>query len=131
MISNLKDLAHIKGQMIYPFGPPPDGVDVLWRCESKVFSYTIDPETDRYGTTDPVLHMMWFTVKRWTPTGARLEDGKMVYLDKKITRREWASKTLEEALQSFKERRMRQVNILQHQLNYAQAELDLANNTEL
>lgn len=105
---------------------PPDGVDVLWRCEAKRYSYVIDADADLYGSTEPVLEMHWYVVKRWTKTGARLENGKQVFLDPKITNRQWASRTPAEALVAFVERRKRQVRILKRQLEYAQYELRIA-----
>lgn len=115
-----------QGEIQYPYGPPPAGVDVLWRCEAKSYSYVIDPETERYGSTSPVLEMRWHRVKRWTPCGATLEGGGFVLLDKRITSRERWSRMPAEALVSFQERRKRQIGILKAQLQRAEFELSLA-----
>jgi len=111
----------------FPYSTPPEGVEVLWRCEAKTYSYVIDPDTDTYGSTDPVLEMRWYEVKRWTRTGARLCNGKLVFLPGGgVTNRQWASRTPAEALASFKERRKRQVRILKRQLEYAEYQVRIA-----
>lgn len=115
-----------RNELKYPYGKPPAGIDVLWRCEAKRYSYVIDADVDLYGTTDPELQMCWYEVLKWTPTGARLVSGKLVYLNKRVTNRQWASRTPEEALQSFKERKRRQIRILQRQLADAECEFSLA-----
>lgn len=112
----------------FPWSPPPDSVEVLWRCEARSYSYVIDADTDTYGSTAPVLEMHWHPVKRWTRTGARLENGKLVFLQKGVTNRQWASRTPAEALVSFTERRKRQVRILKRQLEYAQYQVQIAEN---
>lgn len=122
---SLADLQRNRGKIFYPFGSVPEGADVLWRCEARCYSYTIDADRDEYGVTDPRLEMTWWIVKRWTPCGARLECGKYVNLDKSISRREWASRTPAEALESFRARRKRQIGILENQVHRAKAELAL------
>lgn len=114
-----------RGRVFYPWGGPPPDLDVMWRCEARRYSIVIDYETEHYGSSDPVLEMHWYRVKKRTPSGARLENGKFVYADKRITAREWASATPEAALISFKERRKRQIAILGHQLRAASIELAL------
>jgi len=125
MAITLTDLQWNRGKIFYPFGPAPEGADVLWRLEARCYSYTIDADRDEYGTTDPRLEMTWWCVKHWTPRGARLECGKYVNLDKSISRREWASRTQAEALVSFQKRRKRQIAILEGQVHRAKAELAL------
>ena len=110
----------------FPWSPPSDSVEVLWRCEARTYSYVTDADTDTYGSTEPVLEMHWHIVKRWTRTGARLENGKLVFLHKGVTNRQWASRTPAEALASFIERRKRQVRILKRQLEYAEYQLHIA-----
>jgi hypothetical protein len=117
-------LPHV-GEVFYPWGGPPPDTDVMWRCEARRYSVVIDYETERYGSSDPVIEMHWYRVKKRTPSGARLDNGKFVYTDKRITAREWASATPAAALESFKERRRRQIGILTHQLRAAEIELAL------
>ena len=114
-----------------PAGEPPEGVEVLWRAEARRYSYVIDADAELYGTSAPRLELWWHRVKRWTPRGARLNNGKYVNLDKNISRREWASRTKEEAVESFIARRRRQISLLQGQLNYAEQELALATRCDL
>lgn len=130
-MSILTGLIPNQGEIQYPFGPPPDGEDIMWRCEAKSYSVVLDYETERYGSSDPVLEMLWFRVTRRTPSGARLDNGRFVYTDKRITRREWASNTPAEALESFRARRRRQIGILSHQLRRAEMELALTEGVEL
>lgn len=131
MADLLYDLLPHKGEVKFPGSPPPEGTDVLWRCEAKSYSYVIDPETERYGSTSPVLEMHWYRVVRWTRTGARLENGKLVFLNQQITNRQWASRTPAEALAAFKARRERQIRILARQLEYAKLELALTEGAKL
>lgn len=107
--------------MHYPFGPAPNSTDVLWRCEAKRYSYTIDPETDLFGITDPRLEMYWYYVTKRTPKGAWV-CRKFVLL---TAHKRWACNTEQEALDSFVARRKRQIKILKAQLERAEAELAL------
>jgi hypothetical protein len=106
----------------YPFGPAPEGVDVLWRCEAQRYSVVIDPDADRYGVTPPRLEMCWWQVNRRTPQGAWI-GGKFVLLT--ATKR-WACPTEEEALESFIARKRKQIRILSTQLRRAEADMALA-----
>lgn len=116
----------ITERITYPFGQPPEGVDVLWRADAERYSYVVDAELELYGVTGPRLELTWWRVAKRTPCGARLDTGKFVYLDDRITRRRWASSSPEEAVASFVARRKRQIAILEGQLAYARRELALA-----
>lgn len=109
-------------KMHYPFGPAPEGVDVLWRCEAKRYSVVIDAEAEIYGTTDPRLEMTWWRVTKRTPKGARLVEGRFVLL---TARKRWACNTRQEALESFVARKRRQIDILDDKLARARKELQL------
>ncbi|MHC2552431.1 hypothetical protein [Bradyrhizobium elkanii] len=113
----------------YPFGPAPEGKDVLWRCEAKRYSVVIDPDADRYGVTPPRLEMTWWLVDHRTPKGAWV-CGKFVLL---TATKKWACETEEQALESFKARKRKQIGILTAQLAYAQRQLALTepNHVEL
>jgi hypothetical protein len=113
----------------YPFGPAPEGSDVLWRCEAKRYSVVIDPDADRYGVTPPRLEMCWWHVHRRTPKGAWI-GGKFILLT--ATKR-WACETEAEALESFKARKRKQISILTSKLKDAERELALTepNHVEL
>ena|ERR1700692_1678345 len=108
--------------MIYPFGPAPKGIDVLWRLESKRYSICLDPEVELYGTSSPRLEMQWWRVSKRTPKGAQLEIGKFVLL---TALKKWACNTEDEAIESFKARKKKQIKILTAQLNAAKADLQL------
>mgnify|MGYP003423280179 FL=1 len=126
----LADLLPHRGKVFYPWGGPPPGLDVMWRAEAKRYSVVIDYETDHYGSSDPVIEMHWYEVRKRTRCGARLANGRFTYTDKRITAREWASNTPAEALASFRERRRHQVGILSRQLRCAQIELALTDGAE-
>lgn len=104
-----------------PWGHPKEGADVLWRVEAKSYSYVIDPDREEYGVTAPRLELHWYPVTRRTPCGAWAAD-RFVLLT--ATKR-FACNTVEEALESFRQRRRRQVRILTNQLKTAQYELDM------
>ena len=107
----------------YPFGPAPEGEDVLWRCEAKRYSVCVDPDRDEYSVTPPRLEMTWWRVDRRTPKGA-WACGKFVLL---TATKKWACETEEKALESFKARKRRQIAILQGNLQLAESELALTN----
>ena len=105
----------------YPFGMPPEGVDVLWRAEARRYSYIVDAERELYGTTRPKLELHWYMVKKRTPCGAWV-DSRFVNLN--CTKR-YAVPTEAEALESFKARKKRQIKILSSRLSEAEEELQL------
>jgi hypothetical protein len=105
----------------YPHGKPPEGVDVLWRCEAQSYSYIIDADADRYGVTDPRLELRWYPVDRRTPKGAWVcgEFQLLTAFKKKF------SATEEDAINDFKARKRKQIDIVTRQLRRAQQELAL------
>jgi hypothetical protein len=106
----------------YPRGQPPEGEDVLWRCEAKRYSYTIDADRDEYGVTDPRLEMWWWEVDRRTPKGAWLCTGEFQLL---TAFKKKYSESEQDALRDFKARKAKQIRILSNQLDRAQHELSL------
>ena len=130
-VTGIRELLPRPGEVLYPDGGPPPGVDVMWRAEARAYSVVIDYETERYSSSDPVIEMRWYEVKKRTRCGARLENGLFTYTDKRVTAREWASNTPAEALASFRERRRRQIGILKHQLRRAEIELALTEGADV
>ena len=113
----------------FPFGQPPEGVDVLWRCEAKRYSYIIDADRGEYGVTDPRLELRWLKVTKRTPKGAyihlmdcRTGGDQLVILSRN---KAFARNTVDEAVRDFTARRKRQIAILEGQLQRAQRELNL------
>ncbi len=114
----------------FPWGQPPEGVDVLWRCEAKSYSYVVDAEREEYGVTDPRLELRWLIVLRRTARGAYIAPQDYTQPDTGVLVRLWASKafareTVDEAVKDFAARRKRQVAILEGQLSRARHELAL------
>lgn len=99
-----------------PWGEPPVGEDVLWRCEDKSYSYVVDADREEYGVTDPVLELTWHHVRRRTPCGAWLGD-RFVRL---TAAKQWASETREEAVRQLRHRRRRQAQIYAAKLRRAE-----------
>lgn len=102
----------------YPGGAP----DVLWRVEA--VSYAVGDEYGGWTSTGPRLELFVLPVRKWTPCGARLEEGRWV--DLQPDRKQYASRTPDEALQQFINRRKAQIRILEKQLARAKRELRLA-----
>lgn len=123
-ITGIRELLPRRGEVIYAYGGPPPGLDVMWRAEAPTYSVG-------YGSSDPVIEMRWYEVKKRTRCGARLENGRFTYTDKRVTVREWASNTPAEALTSLRERRKRQIGILKHQLRRAEIEMALTEGAEV
>ncbi|BBB99702.1 hypothetical protein [Bradyrhizobium elkanii] len=105
----------------HPHGPVPEGVDVLWRCEAKSYSYVIDADREEYGVTAPRLEMRWYHVDRRTPKGAYC-CGEFVRLTAYKKR---FAETEADALRDFKARKNKQIQILSRQLVRAERELAL------
>lgn len=112
----------MKAKLHYPFGKPPEGVDAVWRCEARQYSYIVDAEREEYGVTDPRLELCWYHVERRTPKGAWSCGGFHLLSAKRCQFRN----TPEEAVTSFIKRRERQIAILKGQLQRAERELSLA-----
>lgn len=101
------------------------GFDYLWRIEAVRYSGC---EIDQFGgenyyLTDPRLELFAVSVKKWTPTGARLWSGR--HVDLRDRAKQYASRTVVEALEQFKRRREAQIWILERQLRRAKTELRL------
>lgn len=107
---------------------PPD-FDVLYRCEAKRYSYIIDADLDLYGVTSPTLETNWHRVERRTPCGAWIDIGCGSLRFVRLTaRKKWACETKEEAIESFRARKKRQIRILARQLAKAKDDLSLVEN---
>jgi hypothetical protein len=106
----------------YPRGKPPEGEDVLWRCEAKSYSYIIDADREEYGVTTPRLELWWWEIERRTPKGAWLCTGEFQLL---TAFKKKYSETEEDAINDFKARKRRQIRIVTNQLRRAQQELAL------
>lgn len=105
----------------YPHGKPPEGRDVLWRCQAQSYSYIIDADREEYGVTSPRLELRWYSVDRRTPKGAWVcgEFQLLTAFKKKF------SETEEDAINDFKARKRKQIRIVTNQLRRAQQELSL------
>lgn len=126
----------MRGKAHYPRGQPPEGVDVLWRCDARSYSYVIDADREEYGSTPPRIELEWAEIERRTPKGAYLKheyrDGFTWrrYVPLFARNRRFAS-TPAEALADFIGRRKRQHYILNRQLRRCDYELELAQSIEL
>lgn len=103
-------------QLHFPWGRPPEGVEVWWRIEAKSYSVVIDADREEYGSTPPRLEAMWFEVIKTTPKGVWLADRFCL----RDARKRFACPTLHEAIESFVARKDRQIRILSNQLASAQ-----------
>ena len=99
------------------------GFEYLWRVEAVRYAYVVDAEYDEWSTTHPQLELFPLSVKKWTPTGARLWEGR--HVDLRDGAKQYASKTVTEALAQFRRRREAQIWILKKQLARAESELAL------
>lgn len=111
-----------------PYGRPENGVDVLWRVEALSYSYVIDADREEYGVTAPRLELRWYEVIRRTPRGAWIRcsslfaDTRFVLL---TAAKRFACDTIDEALESFRQRRRVQARILAKRLDTARYELGM------
>lgn len=106
-------------------GPPPE---VLWRVEAVSYSYTVDADREEYGSTDPRLEIFPLEVLRFTEHGATLREmsgARNRWVDLRPNAKQYASRTVAEAVEQFASRRRAQIYILQRQLARAERELAL------
>jgi hypothetical protein len=78
-------------------------------------------ETEVRGRPAVTLYVNSLRVTRHTPCGVRLADGSWC---SNTSVKRYAYPTIEEAMNSFKCRKIRQIAILSHRLDKAKAELD-------
>ena len=89
-------------------------VDIQW-------APPVDEWDNIIGVGKLTVELYRWHVEKHTPKGVRLEGGKFVLRD---ARKRWACPTIEEALESFKARKKRQIKI--HQATVRRAEKALA-----
>lgn len=94
---------------------------VWYRYEARHYAPPIDEFDNVCGEGSRELVLVEFPVLRETRCGVRLTDGKFIL---KQARKRFACPTKEEAMESFKRRKIVQISILKAQLR--SAELDLA-----
>jgi hypothetical protein len=105
--------------------------DHLFRVEAVSYA-AIQPYADpvsgegAWYTTDPRLEVTGYEVRNWTEHGATLETfSRRKWVDLRPHAKQWASRTIEEAVEQFRLRRKRQIYILERQLARARYEMDL------
>jgi hypothetical protein len=102
----------------------------LFRVDAVSYAYVVDRDGDVWGSTDPVLEVQAYPVLRETPRGATLSNiwsgAKPKWVDLRAGAKQWASRSVAEAVAQFAERRRRQVYVLNRQLRRAEQERDLA-----
>lgn len=102
--------------------------DYLFRVEAVSYSQTIDADREEYGSTDPRLEIFPLEVLRWTEHGATLREmsgARNRWVDLRTDAKQYASRTVAEAVEQFSKRRRAQIYILQRQLRRAERELAL------
>lgn len=106
-------------------GSPPE---VLWRVEAVSYSYTVDADREEYGSTDPRLEIFPLEVLRFTEHGATLcemSGARHRWVNLQPGAKQYASRTVAEAVEQFANRRRAQLYILRRQLARAERELGL------
>ena len=85
---------------------------------------------ENYYTSSPQLEAFAFPVERWTPHGATLKDiwsgARKRWVDLRPGAKQWASRTVEEAIGQLAQRRRRQLWVLGKQIRRAEEEKHLA-----
>lgn len=102
--------------------------DYLFRVEAVSYSQTIDADREIYGSTDPRLEVFPLQVLRFTEHGATLYETsgcRNRWVDLRPGAKQYASRTVKEAVEQFATRRQNQIHILQRQIARAEAELAL------
>lgn len=108
-----------------------DEVGVLFRVEAVRYAGCQLTEWggEDYYVTDPKLEVFAFWVHNWTEYGATLRDewsgSRRRWVDLRSPGKQWASRTIGQAVEQFADRRRRQIWILKRQLRRARDELRL------
>ena len=105
-------------------------VGMLWRVEAVRYSGCELTEWggEDYYTTAPRLEIFGEEVGKWTPCGARLRHSGR-WVDLRDGAKQYASRTVAEAVAQFARRREGQIYILRRQLRRAEEELSLVGET--
>jgi hypothetical protein len=106
--------------------------DYLFRVEAVRYSQTIDADAELYGSTDPRLEVFPLRVHAWTQHGATLEEwsgARRRWVDLRPEAKQYASRTVAEAVEQFAKRRRAQIYLVERQLRRAQDELRLTQPT--
>lgn len=104
----------------------------LYRVEANRYSgCSLDVnDCENYYVTSPRLEAFAFPVERWTPCGATLKGiwsgARLRWVDLRPGAKQWASRTVEEAIRQLGERRRRQLWVLGKQVRRAEEEKHLA-----
>jgi hypothetical protein len=102
--------------------------DYLFRVEAVSYSYTVDADREEYGSTDPRLEAFALEVLRFTEHGATLREmsgARNRWVNLRPGAKQYASRTVAEAVEQFASRRRAQIYILRRQLARAERELAL------
>lgn len=115
----------VSGNRINLQGKPADPEQYRWQADGRSWSYTIDAETETYGSYVKVDLHAW-KVYRTTPKGAWIWYGgeKKFVLDGPGKR--FAHETPELALQSLVARKKRAISIMQARIREAEEVIALA-----
>lgn len=103
------------------------GPDTLYRVEA--VSYAVSDQWGDYSSTAPALEVTGYDVLRWTDCGATLKimsGARHKWVNLQPGAKQWASHTIDEAVEQFMLRRKRQIYILERQLARARYEMKLA-----
>lgn len=93
-----------------------------YRVESRRYA-VYDEYGDSWGFTPVKLVTLSYDVVKHTPKGVRLDIGRFVLHEAK---KQWASPTLEAAMNHFAERRKAEIRILKGRLSIAERALELS-----
>lgn len=100
--------------------------EYLFRVEAVSYSYTVDADREEYGSTEPRLEVFALEVLRWTEQGATLRyewaGSRNRWVNLQPGAKQYASRTVAEAVEQFASRRRAQIYILQRQLRRAERE---------
>lgn len=105
-----------------------DAVGYLYRFDAVSYAYCIDPDWDYWGSTPSQLELTLYPVKRWTNTGATLfmwSGARRKHVNFSHNK-QFACRTPQQALESYRARKTRQIAILKARLRNAERDLSLA-----
>jgi hypothetical protein len=99
-----------------------DQEEYWYRYEDRLYSSGVDEFEFPLDTPILQVKLRRYRVRKLTPCGARLENGRFVL---RSAKKRWATPTVKEAEESFVARKNRQINILSNRLKHAREALKI------
>jgi hypothetical protein len=121
--------AAARDQAYWPRGGtnPQEPVGFVYRVNAVSYAVSSGWDDDFWSSTGPILEVDAYAVRKWTKCGATLflTSGSRPKWCNFQSTKQFACRTVEEALESFRQRRLSQIRRLKAQIARAETELEM------